>query len=175
MPIVFLLIRCVVIPRYQQSDPFLDVINRALSQSQLLLCVKFLNVQHALVWLHHYCTHITKLLQTMVGGRSHVPFHLYFKRHVKYVGHAWVNYSLRFHCCLEVEMGDYRNVRALASWNVVAQAPNGTKCLYYTLWNGFCSFGSPSDLDLVRQYQNLMLHYAGRIPMWLLVPHSKAK
>ncbi len=30
-------------------------------------------------------------------------------------------------------MGDYGNVRALASRNVVAQAPIGANCLYYTL------------------------------------------
>ena len=98
--------------------------------------------------------------------RSHIPFHLSFKRHVKYVRHAWVTYSLGFYCCLEVEMGDYRNVRALASWNVVTQALSGAMCLYYTLFNRFCSFSSHCDLDLARRYQNLMLHYTGRIPMW---------
>lgn len=66
-----------------------------------------------------------------------------FKRHVKYAGHARVKYVSGFQCRLEVETGDYRNVTALASRNVVAQAPSGAKCLYYTLLNGFCSLGSP--------------------------------
>lgn len=71
---------------------------------------------------------------TMAGGRrSHVPFHPYFKRHVKNVGHARVNYSLGFYRRLEVKTRDYRNVKDLASWNAVAQAPSGAKCLYYTL------------------------------------------
>lgn len=103
MPIVFLLIRCVVIPCYQQSDPILDV---CYQQSLKPKSTPFVcKIPHGAACTSHDCIITVHRSSTQCRLTEEVMYHL-FKRHVKYAVHARVNYSLGFYCHLEVEMGD---------------------------------------------------------------------
>lgn len=100
-----------------------------------------------------------------------MPFFIFtFKRNVKYAGHAQLNYTLGFYCHHRAGIERRRHA------NVVAQCTDwGNVFVLHTAWNGFCSIGSPADLDLAGPYRNLTLHCTGRNLSWLHVPRSKAK
>lgn len=95
MPFVFLLIGCVVMLSTVRPGSW------HLLSTELKAKVNSFCVQNSWMcgtdqsWLHHYCTDIVKIFRRMKDGRrSHVPFLLYFKRHVKYAGHARLTYTL---------------------------------------------------------------------------------
>lgn len=119
--------------------------------------------------------------------REEVVYHcvLISNRHVKYVGHARVNYTLGFYCHLEVGVVDYSNVRSsgIEECGHAGTEPGtmftlGSVKLVLFIWAA-----SPPhhhhhppcpDLDLIQLYQILTLHCTGRTLMCLLlVPQSK--
>lgn len=139
MPVMFLLIRCVVIPCRQQWDRVLDSVicykQSLKSVSAPFVCK--IPQEHSMLrsWMHHYCCIIEPSDNGGQKKKSTVIASLFQKAYQ--ICWAWVNYSLGFYCNLQVESEMKQYWGMWLHWHWVGQS-------VYIL-----------DLNLEAWYQNL--------------------